>query len=236
MTFFRSHCVIQKLTTGRTIGVAKEQSGLYYLQHKKIGNNTNKEELPSSQRATSETWATSQIWLYHKRLGHPPFGLLKTMCPHLFRKESIESFKCDICQFLKHHRTTFTPRLASNSISGAKWFVSFIDDCTRVTWIFLMKHKYEVCQIFVNFFRLVKNQFNKSIKRLRSHNDTEFVNLEFSNFLKDNGVVHKLTKNRHLLEVARALLFQMSIPNKYWGEAVLTAIYLINKLPTQVLN
>ncbi|RDX99335.1 hypothetical protein CR513_17622, partial [Mucuna pruriens] len=176
------------------------------------------------------------------------------MFPHLFTKESVESFKCDICQFSKHHRATFSLSNnkslepfdlihsdvwgpASNSISEAKWFVSFIDDCTRV------------CQIFVDFFRLVKNQFNKSIKRLRSDNGTEFVNLEFSKFLKDNGVVHELTcvntpqqngiverKNRHLLEVARALLFQMSVPNVYWGEAVLTATYLINRLPTQVLN
>ncbi|RDX74872.1 hypothetical protein CR513_45305, partial [Mucuna pruriens] len=147
-----------ELTTGRTFGVAKEQGGLYYLQHRKISNNTNKEELSSSQRATSETWAASQIWLYHKRLGHPPFGL-------------------------------------------------------------------------------------------ESDNGTEFVNLEFSKFLKDNGVVHELTcvntpqqnrvaerKNRHLLEVARVLLFQMSVPNVYWGEAVLTTAYLINMLPTRVLN
>ncbi|RDX61250.1 hypothetical protein CR513_60538, partial [Mucuna pruriens] len=59
VTFFRSHCVIQELTTGRTIGIAKKQGGLYYLQHIKIGNNTNKEKLPSSQRATLETWAAS---------------------------------------------------------------------------------------------------------------------------------------------------------------------------------
>ncbi|RDX87540.1 hypothetical protein CR513_30982, partial [Mucuna pruriens] len=44
VTFFRSHCVIHELTTGRTIGVAKEQGDLYYLQHTKIGNNTNKEK------------------------------------------------------------------------------------------------------------------------------------------------------------------------------------------------
>ncbi|RDY03204.1 hypothetical protein CR513_13242, partial [Mucuna pruriens] len=60
-----------------------------------------------------------------------------------------------------------------------------------------------------------------------------------------NGVVHELTcvntpqqngvakrKNRHLLEVARAI-FQMSVPNVYWREAVLTATYLINRLPTR---
>ncbi|RDX81124.1 hypothetical protein CR513_38237, partial [Mucuna pruriens] len=263
VTFFRSHCVIQELTMGRTIGVAKDQGGLCYLQHTKIGNNTNKEELPSSQQATLETWAASQIWLYHKCLGHPPFGLLKTMFPHLFIKESVESF---IINFSKHHHAIFSPSNnkslepfdlthsdvwgpTSNSISGAKWFISFIDDCTHVTWIFLLKHKYEVCQIFVDFFHLVKNQFNKSIKRLRSDNGTEFVNLEFSKFLKDNGVVHELTcvntsqqkgvaerKSHHFLEVARALLFQMSVPNVYWGKAILTTTYLINRLPTQVLN
>ncbi|RDY09226.1 hypothetical protein CR513_06435, partial [Mucuna pruriens] len=266
INIFRSHCVIQELTTWRTIGVVKEQGGLYYLQHTKVGNNTNKEDLPSSQRATSETWATSQIWLYHKHLGHPLFGLLKTMFSHLLTKDPVESFKCDICQFSKHHRATFSPSNnkslepfdliysnvwgpTSNSIGGAKWFVSFIDDCTCVTWIFLMKHKSEVCQIFVDFFRFVKNQFGKSIKRLWSYNGTKFVNLEFSNFLKDNSVVYKLTcvntpqqngvverKNYHLLEVARVLLFQMSVPNVYWGEVVLTTAYLINRLLTRVLN
>ncbi|RDY10219.1 hypothetical protein CR513_05304, partial [Mucuna pruriens] len=89
-----------------------------------------------------------------------------------------------------------------------------------------MKHKYEVCHIFVDFFYLVKNQFNKSIKRLWLDNGTEFVNLEFSKFLKDNGVIHELT----------ALLFQMYVPNVYWGEAILTVTYLINRLPTRVLN
>ncbi|RDX65444.1 hypothetical protein CR513_55899, partial [Mucuna pruriens] len=189
VTFFRSHCVIQELITERTIGVAKEQGGLYYLQHTKIGNNINKEELPSSQRETSKTWATSKIWLYHKHLGHPPFGLLKTMFPYLFTKESVESFNLEPFDLI--HSDVWGP--TSNFISGAKWFVSFIDDCIRVTWIFLMKHKYEVCQIFVDFFRLIKNQFNKSVKRLRSDNGTKFINLKFSKFLKDNVVVHELT-------------------------------------------
>ncbi|RDX63837.1 Copia protein, partial [Mucuna pruriens] len=129
----------------------------------------------------------------------------------------------------------------SNSISWVKWFVSFINDCTHVKWIFLIKHKSKVCQIFVDFFYLVKNQFNKSIKRLRSDNGTEFVNLEFSKFLKHNGVVHELTcvnipqqngvverKICHLLEVARALLFQMYIPN--W-ESYLEVKFVIESLP-----
>ncbi|RDY06106.1 hypothetical protein CR513_09955, partial [Mucuna pruriens] len=236
ITFFRFHCVVQDLTIGRMIRVAKEQD-----------NNTNKEDLPSNQRPILETWVVSQIWLHYKRLGHPLFSLLKTI------------------QFSKHHRAIFSPSYneilvpfdlihsyvwgpVSKFISGAMWFVSFIDDCSHVTWIFFMKHKFEVCQIFVDFFHLVKNQFGKSIKRLWSDNGTKFVKLEFSKFLEDD-VVHGLTclntpqqnevakrKNCHLLEVARALIFQMSVPNVYWGETVLTAIYLINRLPTRVLN
>ncbi|RDX74028.1 hypothetical protein CR513_46271, partial [Mucuna pruriens] len=83
--------------------------GRLELLKSRVGNNTNKEELPSSQWETSETWTTSQICLYHKRLGHPLFGLLKTMFPYLFRKEFFESFKCDIYQFSKHHCATFSP-------------------------------------------------------------------------------------------------------------------------------
>ncbi|RDX69088.1 putative mitochondrial protein, partial [Mucuna pruriens] len=109
--------------------------------------------------------------------------------PHLFTKESVESFNCDICQFSKHHHTTFSP-------SNHKSFVPF--DLIHF-------NKFEICQTFVDFFHLVQNQVAER-------------------------------KNHHLLEVARALLFQMCVPNLYWEEAALTVTYFINKLPTPVLN
>ncbi|RDY07855.1 hypothetical protein CR513_07971, partial [Mucuna pruriens] len=154
------NCVVTflvELTTGRTIGVAKEHGGLYYLQHTKI-------ELSSSQRATSETLVASQKWFYHKLLRHLPFGLLKTMFPHLFTKESLKSFKCDICQFLKHHRATFSP---TNNKSLEPFDLVRFD---------------------------VWGSVSNSIlgAKLRSNNDTEFVNLKFFKFLKDNGMVHEL--------------------------------------------
>ena len=43
-------------------------------------------------------------------------------------------------------------------------------------------------------------------------------------------------KNRHLLEVARSLLFAMNVPKSFWGDAVLTAAYLINRMPSKVLQ
>jgi len=56
-----------------------------------------------------ESWSSSQIWLQHRRLGHPPFNILKSLFPVLFTKVSAESFYCDVCQFAKHYRTTFPP-------------------------------------------------------------------------------------------------------------------------------
>ncbi len=43
-------------------------------------------------------------------------------------------------------------------------------------------------------------------------------------------------KNRHLLEVAWALLFQMKVPKQFWADAVFTACFLINRMPSSVLN
>jgi len=145
----------------------------------------------------------------------------------------VESFHCDVCEFSKHHQTTFLPKNDRSSkpfdlihsdvwgpspilnTSGAKWFVSFIDDCTQVTRIFLMTNKFEVFHLFVNFYRMVQTQFGNPIKRLCSDNGREYVNQNL-----ENEVVHELTclnipqqngvakrKNRHLLEVTRALLF-----------------------------
>ena len=109
--------------------------------------------------------------------------MVKSLFPHLFSKVYVESFHCDVCQFAKSHRATYSPSdtrsvepfdlvhsdvwgpSSISNISGAKWFVTFIDDCTRVTWVFLMKDKSEVFQLFVNFFHMVRTQFRKPIKR-----------------------------------------------------------------------
>jgi len=70
------------------------------------------------------------------------------------------------------------------NISSAKWFVSFIDDCSLVTWIVLMKDKTEVVQIFQNFYHMVQTQFKKVIKQLQTDNKTKYVNKKLSEFLQ----------------------------------------------------
>jgi len=75
------------------------------------------------------------------------------------------------------------------------------------------------------------------------------MNLEFGKFLASYGIEHQTTcvntpeqnsvaerKNRHLLEVARSLMFTMNVPKFLWGEAIKTATYLINRMPLRVLD
>ncbi|GJT45233.1 putative RNA-directed DNA polymerase [Tanacetum coccineum] len=135
------------------------------------------------------------------------------------------------------------------SREGYKYFLTVVDDFTRAVWVFLLRGKDEVFQNIVTFFNLVKNQFNKSIKTFRSDNGTEFINLNMERFCKDNGILHQTScpytpqqngiaerKHRHLLNVGRALMFQGGIPLNMWTECILTAVYLINRIPSSVLS
>lgn len=51
---------------------------------------------------------------------------------------------------------------------------------------------------------------------------------------QQNGVVER--KYKHLLQVARRILFQAKLPKQFWGESILTATYLINRMPTPILD
>ena len=118
-----------------------------------------------------------------------------------------------------------------------------------MTWVYLLRAKSDVFSCFQSFHKLVCTQFNAKIKILRTDNGTEYMNRTFDAYLESNGIVHQTScpytsaqngvaerKNRHLLEVARFLMFTMNLPKAYWGDAVLVAAYLINRMPLKILN
>jgi len=118
-----------------------------------------------------------------------------------------------------------------------------------MTWIYMMKNKNEVIRCFQDFHKMVSTQFGKKVHILRSDNGTEYINKEFAVYLSEQGMLHQNTcpgtpsqngvaekKNRHLLEVARSLMFQMNVPKFLWSEAVMTAAYLINRMPSRILG
>lgn len=250
-TFFPTHCIFQELGTNRLIGTGFESRGLYRLS------------LPSRPTANI---CDSSIREAHCRLGHPSAAVLRQMRPD-FPLSSID-FHCESCQLGKHTRRPYPPRVSSRvsfsfdlvhsdvwgpcptkSTLGFDYFITFIDDYSRATWVYLLKSRSEVFTIFREFHSYVQNQFNSSIKTLRSDNAKEYFSTDFSSYLKTHGIVHESScvytsqqngvaerKNRHLLDVARTLMFQSHVPKRFWGDAILTAAYLINRMPTPVLH
>jgi len=113
-----------------------------------------------------------------------------------------------------------------------------------------MVTKDEAITLIKRFVTMTKTQFGKTVRIVRSDKalelgrSTEALNFFVEARIKyetscdhtpqQNGVVER--KHKHLLEVSKALLFQSSLALKYWGECVLTATYLINRMPTKVLK
>jgi transposase InsO family protein len=83
--------------------------------------------------------------------------------------------------------------LLAPSASGLQYYVTFIDDYSRRTWIFFMKTKDEVFSRFREFKALVENQTGKKSKVLRSDNGGEYTPNEFKNFCKEARIKMELT-------------------------------------------
>jgi len=191
VVFCDNACVFQDKDSGRTIGNAREWNGLYYFDNQNLIRSFN---ISNNNSFLSESIKTNKekVFLYHCRLGHPSFRVMKQLFPSLFKNLDVESLCCGVCELAKHKRVSFPvsnnistspfylihtdvwgPSNVAN-ISGSRWFVTFIDDCSRVTWVYLLKQKSEVTSVFLHFFAMVKTQFGVSIKRVRSDNAKDY--------------------------------------------------------------
>ena len=133
--------------------------------------------------------------------------------------------------------------------NGMKWFVTFVDDCIRITWVYLLKHKSDVCSVFRIFYHMVLTQFGRSLKIVRSDNGGEYFKRELIDFFHAKGIIHQTScpetpqqngvaerKNRQLLEVTHSMLIGGNVPTYLWGEALSSAVYVINRTPSRVLG
>ena len=69
----------------------------------------------------------------------------------------------------------------------------FVDDCTRMMWLYGMKHKSDVVTIFPRFYQMIQTQFMLPLKFFRFDNDEEFVNSALSQFFHTQGVLNETT-------------------------------------------
>ena len=85
------------------------------------------------------------------------------------------------------HSDVYGP-MSSSSLSGYVYYVSFIDEFSRKTWIYFMKNKDEVFSKFREFKALIENHTKNKIKTFRSDNGGEFTSNEFKSYAKTQGL------------------------------------------------
>lgn len=135
------------------------------------------------------------------------------------------------------------------TINKCKYFLTLVDDFSRATWTYLLPNKHHVFRIFQSFYSYVETQFKTKIQIIRSDNGTEFLNQSFSQFTQARSIIHQTScpytpqqnarverKHTQLLEMARSIFFQAQFPPHLWGYCILVATYLINRLPSTILN
>ncbi|KAH9687838.1 hypothetical protein KPL70_014918 [Citrus sinensis] len=135
------------------------------------------------------------------------------------------------------------------SLGGARYFLSLIDDFSRMVWVFSLKSKDKVFDQFKNWKILVETQTNRKVRRLRTDNGLEFCNKDFDDFCTKHGMVrHKTVRhtpqqnglaermNRTLIDKVRCMLIHSKLPMSLWAEALDTACFIVNKSPSSGIN
>jgi hypothetical protein len=178
--FHPTHFLIKEPKTRRTLRRGRCEGGLYPL------HSTNKILESSNNQAYGATKPSSTLW--HHRLGHASSRVVKQVLdqhklPFIFdhNKDRV----CDTCQQGKIHQLPYPKSMsvsagpmdlifsdvwgpAPTSIGNHNYYVSFIDDYSKFTWLFFIRHKSEVFACFHKFQSLVERQFGRKILAVQS--------------------------------------------------------------------
>jgi len=203
---------------------------------------------------------------WHFRFGHLHFGGLA----ELVKKEMVRGLPtvefekkfCEECVLGKHPRTSFLRTaeyrakeqlrlihidicgpITIESFSGKRYFISFIDDFSRKTWVYFLKEKSEVFQVLKRFKAMVEKETSMPIKSVRSDRGGEFISFELMKYCEEQRIRRFLTapyspqqngvaesKNRTILDIVRTMLKSKNMPKEFWVKAVQCAIYVQNNV------
>jgi hypothetical protein len=181
----------------------------------------------------------STLLLWHARLGHLNYRYLKYMCKHGYISyQHNNKNKCEVCiqakmtnkPFPKVERNSQLLKLVHSDIceingmltrGGKRYFITFIDDYSHFTYVYLLRTKDEAFGKFKEFKKMVENQKERQIKVLRSDRGGEYFSKEFSTFCEENEIIQQMTapctpqhnglaerKNRTLVDMVNAMLFE----------------------------
>ena len=133
-----------------------------------------------------------------------------------------KDFVCDVCPRAKQPRLSFPQILYCSSHcfelihidiwgpfsipskNGSRFFLNIVDDYSRCTWIYLMKHKFETFNVLIHFFNQINHQFNTKISHINigsgeiflpqlqtvcSDNGTEFLSKQIQTLFHENDII-----------------------------------------------
>ena len=132
---------------------------------------------------------------------------------------------------------------------GYRYFLTFTDDLSIYGYINLIKHKSETFEKFKEFQSEVEHHRNKKTKFLRSDHGGEYLSDESGLHLKQCGIVSQLMppgtprcngvserRNRTLLDMVRSIMSLTDLPLSFWGYALETATFTLNRAPSKFVE
>ncbi|UYV75200.1 hypothetical protein LAZ67_12002864 [Cordylochernes scorpioides] len=268
VTFNRDWCTIERDNTALANGIL--DNGMYRLH---LDDNLQTRTFKANVAKKNHCKNKNCLMLWHDRLGHRNIESIKKIRnENLARGLSLNncSHSTDCVQCIQgkltetpfpkktEYRATETLQLVhsdvcgplpTNSLSGKRYFITFTDDYSRYTKIYLLKGKDEAYEKIKDYVISAHTEFGKNIQTIRTDNGREYVNRQVEDFLNQSGIKHQLTvpyspaqngvaerKNRSLMEMTRCMLFDSGLPQSLWAEAVTTANYLHNRIPSKATD
>ncbi|WVY96778.1 hypothetical protein V8G54_028929 [Vigna mungo] len=237
------------------IGLIRHHNGLYLLDPSICKTDIN---------CTPVVCSVKHTHLWHARLGHLSHARLQLLQhKHGYINTDDNNNFCDACHRAKQKKLPYTASTSTSlssfellhidiwgpttaSMNDYKYLLTIVDDYSRYTWIIPMIDKSSVKNQILTFLCYVENQFQKKVKTIRTDNGVEFI---LQNMFSSKGIIHQTTcvetpeqngvverKHQHILNTTRALLFHSHLPLAFWCYAAKHAVFLINEMPTHVLQ
>nr|GEX27830.1 zinc finger, CCHC-type [Tanacetum cinerariifolium] len=205
--------------------------------------------------------------LWHNRLGHINYRTMKDMLKQgIISNNGEHKDKCEICvqaemkrkPFPKVDRQSEILELVHSDIcelngqltrGGNRYFITFIDDFSRYTYVYLWKSKDQAFETFKIYKAEVENQKGKKIQILKSDRGGEYFSTEFSSYCESQGLIDQRTtpytpqqngvaerKNKGLQDMINTMLVSANLPKNLWGEALLIACHVSNRTTAKKLK
>jgi transposase InsO family protein len=133
--------------------------------------------------------------------------------------------------------------------SGNRYFLLLVDDMSRYMWLCLLASKDQALAAIRRFKAAAELESGRKLKVLRTDRGGEFTSVEFGAYCVEEGVQRQLTapyspqqngvierRNQTVVGMARSMLKAKALLGTFWGEAVNTAVYILNRSPTRSLD